>query len=173
MKQLIDAIMRYIEYIPPIVCTLFALLQPTFPFIGVCIFAILVDCYTAWRLAIRLKKRYPDLMKIETCKFQSRKFGKIIDAIIKAFLLISLAYLFDEIIWPMRKLYLDNIVAAVFCGWQFISILENISSESDQNWAKILQKYLVNKAERHLGMKIDELKLDNNLTKTKKDNGEH
>lgn len=167
MKQFIDIFFRYI---PPVVCALFALLQPTFPFVGVCIFAILIDCYTAWQLAVRLKKKYPDLIDNKSCKFQSRKSGKIIDTTIKAFLIISLAFLIDTIIWPMQKLYLDNIVAAVFCGWQFISILENISSESDQNWAKILQKYLINKAERHIGMKIDELK--NNLTKTK-NNGEY
>ena len=35
------------------------LLEPTVPFAGICLFAILVDCFTAYRLGKRVKKLNP------------------------------------------------------------------------------------------------------------------
>ena len=55
----------------------------------------------------------------------------------------------------MHKLHLTNYTAAICCGIQLWSILENASSENEKIWAKVLQKIMVNKAERHFDIKLD------------------
>ena len=48
-----------------------------------------------------------------------------------------------------KDLYLANWTAIVICSIQLWSILENESSCNDSKWAGVLQKFLVDKAERH------------------------
>lgn len=131
---------------------LIVLLQPTIPFILICLVAILIDCLTAWRLSVRIKLKNGK----STAKFRSKKFGKVIESILEVFAVIVLAHLIDKKIMTMFDgLYLANYVAAVFCFKQVWSILENISSENDAPWAKQLQKIMVNKSERHLDVDLD------------------
>ena len=58
----------------------------------------------------------------------------------------------------MFNLYLPNIVAGIFCFWNFWSILENESSLKDARWAKIMQRILVDKAERHFDIDLKDFK---------------
>lgn len=136
---------------------LLVLLQPTFPFILICLAAILIDCWTAYRLSHRIKTKTGK----SKAKFQSRKFGKVVESIIEVLLVIVLAHLVDKKIMTMFDgLYLANYVAAVFCFKQAWSILENISSENDASWARALQKIMVNKSERHWDVDLDGKKED-------------
>ena len=132
-----------------------AILEPTIDYVAICTLAVMMDCYTAWRLSARVKKAHPDA---NDGKFKSRHGRRIFGTILKIYSLIVLAYLVDTVIFPWTVLYLPNIVAAAFCFIQVWSILENESSCNGSRWAKMAQKILVNKAERHFDIDLNELK---------------
>ena len=148
-----------------IIAMIVAYLKPTFPFILVCSVAILFDCFTAFTLNKRLKVKFPDKA---TGKFQSKLALKVIDNLIKIYALIFLAYIIDKEIFVMADLYLANYVAAIFCIFQIVSILENQSSCNDARWAKIAQKFLISKVARHLEM--DEEEINKVLNESKENN---
>ena len=127
------------------------LLQPTIPFTILCFVAVVIDCYTAWRLAKRIKHRHPDWPdeKIHD-KIESDKLKKIFPTMLIIASLIVLLQGIDMWIFPFVELHLANWIAGAFCGVQVWSILENESSENDNSWAKVLQKIMVNKASRHV-----------------------
>lgn len=134
---------------------LVALLQPTVPFIIICTIAILFDCYTAWSLSRRVKKKYPGA---NDGKFKSRYAGRVFVTLIKVYALTILAYLVQTFILEGIPIKLANIVAAAVCFWQVWSMLENESSCNDAKWAKIAQRILVDKTERHFDIDLSELK---------------
>lgn len=136
---------------------LVALLQPTVPFIIICTIAILFDCYTAWSLSRRVKKKYPGA---NDGKFKSRYAGRVFVTLIKVYALTILAYLVQTFILEGIPIKLANIVAAAVCFWQVWSMLENESSCNDAKWAKIAQRILVDKTERHFDIDLSELKED-------------
>nr|DAO06531.1 MAG TPA: holin [Caudoviricetes sp.] len=134
---------------------LVALLQPTVPFIIICTIAILFDCYTAWSLSRRVKRKYPGA---NDGKFKSRYAGRVFVTLIKVYALTILAYLVQTFILEGLPIKLANIVAAAVCFWQVWSMLENESSCNDAKWAKIAQRILVDKTERHFDIDLSELK---------------
>jgi hypothetical protein bfra3_11911 len=134
---------------------LVAMLQPTVPFIIICTIAILFDCYTAWSLSRRVKKKYPGA---NDGKFKSRYAGRVFVTLIKVYALTILAYLVQTFILEGLPIKLANIVAAAVCFWQVWSMLENESSCNDAKWAKIAQRILVDKTERHFDIDLSELK---------------
>ena len=134
---------------------LVAMLQPTVPFIIICTIAILFDCYTAWSLSRRVKKKYPGA---NDGKFKSRYAGRVFVTLIKVYALTILAYLVQTFILEGIPIKLANIVAAAVCFWQVWSMLENESSYNDAKWAKIAQRILVDKTERHFDIDLSELK---------------
>lgn len=133
------------------------MLQDISMLVIVCTFAVALDCISAIKLARRVKK-----LGKGTGKVTSEKGSKIISTLVTIYSLISLAYLLDTYVATMLDLYLENIVAGIFCFWHMWSILENESSANSSRWAKILQRILVDKAERHFDVKLDELKSNNN-----------
>ena len=132
-----------------------AYLQPTFPFVLICTLAVIVDCYTAFKLSKRVKKHHPEA---NDGKFKSNYAKRIFNTILKIYVVIVLAYLIDDFIFPFANLYLANITAGIFCFIQIWSILENESSENDNRWAKTLQNIMVNKAERHFDVDLTDFK---------------
>jgi hypothetical protein len=132
-----------------------AYLTPMLPFSIICTLLILADCYTAWELSRRVKKKYPGRA---AGKFKSQAMGKVFVSMIKAFTAIILASLVENIIFEGSPVRLPNIVAGTICFWQVWSILENESSCNDAKWAKILQKIMIDKTERHFDIDLSELK---------------
>lgn len=132
-----------------------AFLKPTIPFMLICMIAILCDCYTAWTLSRRVKKKFPGS---NDGKFKSVYFGKVIMTMIKVCALIVLAFCIDKYIFPDINVRLANIVAGAVCFWQIWSMLENESSCNNAKWAKIAQKILVDKTERHFDIDLSDLK---------------
>jgi hypothetical protein len=53
---------------------------------------------------------------------------------------------------------LPKIFAGIVIFWQLWSILENESSCSSANWAKVLQKIMVDKTSRHFDVDLSDLK---------------
>lgn len=133
----------------------FALVQPTWPFIIICTLAVLVDCYTAWALSKRVKRTFPEA---NDGKFKSRYAGRVFETLIKIYILIVLAYLIQTFIFEGLPVRLANIAAGAVCFWQLWSILENESSCNTARWAKVAQRVMVDKTERHFDIDLSALK---------------
>ena len=131
-----------------------ALLHPTFPFIAVCTLMVLADVYTAWSLSRRVKRKFPNA---NDGKFKSVYFGRVFMTLIKIYVLIILSFLMERYIFEGFQIKLVNITAGAVCFWQLWSMLENESSCSDEKWAKVLQKVLVDKTARHFDVDLSVL----------------
>lgn len=147
-----------VKYLLCLGAALLAYFEPMIPFILGCFIAVIFDCISAFLLARRVAKKYPE--KVSQSKFNSESAKKIIDTVMKISMVVIMAYFIDNSIITFVDIYLANIVSAVFCMIQIVSVLENISSCSDERWAKILQKILVDKTARHLDidLSVDDLK---------------
>jgi len=146
------------NHIKPLFATMagaVGILKPTVPFAGVLLFAILLDCLSAFYLSRRLRKKYPDRV---TGKFRSDYALKMLKTFMEMYSVIVLVFLVETYVIPMHQWNLTNYVAAICCFIQLWSFLENRSSENDRSWAKMFQRIMVNKAERHFDIKLDELK---------------
>lgn len=144
-----------LRWIISLISGLFAYIQPTYVYLYVCFFAILLDCYFAWDLARRVTKKYN--LPSDLGKFQSRKSSRLFFSTLpKVYGLILIMYFMDKVLIPFQDLYLANITALVFCAQEVYSCLENWSSENGNSFARLLQKVMVNKAERVTGMPIQE-----------------
>ena len=132
-----------------------AMIRPTFPFILVCTLAVLAACYTAWSLSRRVKKRFPGA---NDGKFKSNYAGRVFITLIKVYSLTILVHLIDAMVFPEIALHLPQVVAGAVCFWQIWSMLENESSCNDAKWAKIAQRIMVDKTERHFDIDLHELK---------------
>ena len=141
---------------------LFALIEPTLPYMFVCTLAIFYDCYTAWQLDRRVRVKYGNSAPKNTGKFKSSHFGRVIITLIKVYALIILAYFIQMYITVGTPIDMTKVVAGAVCFWQFWSILENESSCNDATWARVAQKVLVDKTERHLGIDLSLLKKEEN-----------
>ena len=132
-----------------------AMIRPTFPFILVCTLAVLADCYTAWSLSRRVKKRFPGA---NDGKFKSNYAGRVFITLIKVYSLTILVHLIDAMVFPEIAFHLPQVVAGAVCFWQIWSMLENESSCNDAKWANIAQRIMVDKTERHFDIDLHELK---------------
>lgn len=134
-----------------------AIIEPTYPYLFICTFMILADCYTAWALSKRARKAHPKKVSKDGKKFKSHNFGKVIVTLLKAYALIIMAFLIQSHItdgWPVD---LTKVAAGAICFWQLWSILENESSCNGAKWAKMLQKILVDKTSRHFDIDLSDL----------------
>lgn len=137
---------------------LISVIKPTLPIVTICVVMILWDCYSAWELSRRVKKRFPGA---NDGKFKSNYAGRVIVTIIKSFAAIVLAkFIQEHITDAFFVIELPKLVAGVICGWQAWSILENESSCNDARWAIILQKIVIDKTERHFDVDLSELRKD-------------
>lgn len=150
-KQTFSYLSRLLTFI---LGAVYALIHPAIPFILVCLFAILVDCFTAWRLARRVKIKHGR----NDGKFKSEHAKRIFSTFLIICLVVFLCHLIDTEILYFADLHLVNIVSGAFCFVQLLSILENESSLNNSSWAKVLQKILVDKAQRHFNVDISEVK---------------
>lgn len=130
-----------------------SMIQDISMLVVVCTLAVLLDCISAISLARRVKK-----LGKGSGKATSEKGLKILNTLLTIYSLIMFAYLLDMYVVTMLELYLENIVAGIFCFWHLWSILENQSSANNSRWAKVLQKILVDKAERHFDVDLKEFK---------------
>ena len=152
IKQIIAVIGKYIVGMIGAIC---AFLEPTVPFILICTLAVLCDCYTAWALSRRVKNKYPGA---NDGKFKSNYAGRVFLTLLKVYALTVLAFLIENFIFDGLPVKLANIVAGAVCFWQIWSMLENESSCNEAKWAKIAQRILVDKTERHFDIDLSELK---------------
>ena len=154
-NQFISEILRWVF---TSIGALVAILEPTLPYILICTVMILADCFTAWSLARRARKAFPDKISDEGWKFKSRHFGEVLVTLMKSWAMIVLAFLMQRHITDGMPVDLTKIAAGAICFWQLWSILENESSCNGAKWAKTLQRILVDKTSRHFDINLDNLK---------------
>ena len=74
---------------------------------------------------------------------------------------IFLAVIIDnDLLAHMGELHLANYLAVIYCSVQFVSILENESTCNGAAWARVVQKIVADKTERHFNIKLKELMAD-------------
>ena len=137
---------------------MFAIIEPAMPYMLICTLAIFYDCYTAWQLDRRVRAKYGSDAPKHTGKFKSSHFGRVILTLVKVYALIILAYFIQLYITIGMPIDMTKVAAGAVCFWQIWSILENESSCNNATWARLAQRILVDKTERHLGVDLSELK---------------
>lgn len=152
MQNILPTLTRWLS---AFVGLLWCYVAPTVPFILICAFAVLIDCFTAWRLNRRIRKKYSK--DVADGKLKSSHMSKMISDLVVVFLCIVLAHHVDiSLLAHWGGIHLANYVAAVFCLTQIVSILENESSCNGATWAIVAQKILADKTNRHLEIDITE-----------------
>lgn len=126
-----------------------AVMEPTISFAAICLFAILIDGITAWRLGCRVRKYHPDKVHHDEGKVRSSYARRMFFTLFIIYSCTVLGWLIDTKMLPFADLYLANFISGGFCLVQLLSVLENESSCNDARWARVLQRVLVNKAARH------------------------
>lgn len=151
------------SFITALICNAFLTIAPL---AVLCFVLVLIDCFTSWRLACRLRQQGKS-----SGKFRSDKFGRAVvemSIIIPTALLV--AHFVQLYIFEGSNFHLPQITAGVICFWQIWSILENISSGNrEAAWAKILQKVMIDKAERHLDIDLTDFKQNINEKANERD----
>ena len=84
--------------------------------------------------------------------------AKVIRTLLEVYALIVFAYLAEQIIFEELPVRLINVASGAVCFWQGWSVLENTSSCNDAKWARIAQKIMIDKTERHFDIDLSELK---------------
>ena len=142
---------------------LWCYIEPSLNYISVCFFALILDCYTAWRCNRRIYMRYREAIKRNPkCKMdgklRSKKMAKMVQDFSVLIMAIFLAEVIDcDLLAHMGELHLANYLAVIYCSVQFVSILENESTCNGAAWARVMQKIVADKTERHFNIKLKEL----------------
>lgn len=146
------------QYLLSICTGLLLAVETSLLFFIPCLIATALDVWSAYCLGKRVHIKYPDR---SDGKFKSEYKFRIMYTMIVAFILIILANYVDMYVIKNTDAAVRFVLAAFFV-YQGISILENWSSENDNKSAKILQKILINKAERHFNVDLSDLKKEDN-----------
>lgn len=156
-----------------IVAALWYAIEPSLSFFYVCVLAVILDCLTAYRLNRRIRKMYS--ADVADGKLKSSHMSKMVTDLAVVFACIVLAYHIDNnLLAHLGNLHLANYVAAIFCGVEAVSILENESSCNGKPWAKVLQQFLADKTIRHLNIDEETFQKYKDILKDRKeDKSEH
>lgn len=132
-----------------------ASVEPTLPYAFLCVFAVLLDCLTAWRLNRRIKRLSPEATD---GKLKSSHMSKMITDLLVVWLCMLLANGVDQqILGHFGNLHLAQYVAAIFILTTAVSIAENESTAKNSTWARLLQKIVASKLSRHTDIPEDEI----------------
>ncbi len=139
-----------------------AFVGPVVPYGALCTAMVIADLISARMLAHRVKRRHPGSTTNEATKLSSRRLGDAIVSLIKIYVLLLLSHGIDcVIVGDSAQVSILKFASALVCFWQLWSILENEASSNDALWARIAQRILVDKTERHLGIDLSEVKKQN------------
>lgn len=136
------------------VSAIFAIIQPALPYLLICTGFVFLDCYSAWKLAQRVKKTHP---RRATGKLRSEKMRHVFVTLIEVYAVVLLVYFAQVHIADDLPVNITKVVAGAVCGWQFWSYLENTASCNGAKWARTARKILIDKTERHFDINISDL----------------
>lgn len=131
------------------------------PLFLLCVGFILLDTVSSCQMQRRLSRMNPAHDK-NLGKFRSDKFKDTISTVLYLMLALILAGATDKLIFHGEENLLPRFITGMFVGWQAWSFLENISSGRDAPWAKLLQRIMVDKAERYTGISFEEFRKHTN-----------
>lgn len=131
---------------------LVASFEATALFFNLALLVIVIDVLSAYMLGRRVHRKYPDRAD---GKFKSEYKFRILFTFIIFMLAMMAGHIVDI------HIIQNGIKAQAFVVWVFIfyecwSIGENWSSENDSLLARVMQKVMVNKADRHFNLGIKE-----------------
>jgi len=147
---------RLLQYLTSIGGGLLLAFETSIPYFIPCLIAVIIDVYTAWMLGCRVHKKYPNRAD---GKFKSEYKFHILVTMIVCLLAIIVANHVDVYVIKDSDIA-ERFIVGVFLFYQIWSILENWSSESDNKIAKALQRIMVNKAERHFNVPLEDIMLN-------------
>jgi hypothetical protein len=152
-----------IKYLTAFATSLVAMILDARWMLVIMTFAVIADCITAYRLSRRVRKKYPDKSQPNDGYFSTEKATSKAYRLLAYLGSIIFALILDSKVMVMWDgIYLANYVTVLFCVLEAISCLENESSCSDSRIALFLQKILVDKTQRHLGIDLNPLIKDKN-----------
>ena len=152
---------KAIQYTVCIAAGLLAAFETTIDFFMPCLLSIVLDIISAWFLGRRVHRKHPELCD---GKFKSEYKFRVMYTLIIIFIVVILSAYVDRIVLRGADVAVRFSVA-MFLAYELWSCLENWSSENDKPWARVLQRIMVNKAERHLSVPLADLLLNNNNEK--------
>lgn len=151
------------RWLMTLLSALFAIVQPALPYFLICLGFVMLDLYSAWRLAKRVSRKYPEKA---SGKFLSEKLGPVFRTVAEICVVVLLAHFAQTYITDEMPFNLTKIVCAAICGWQFWSYLENSSSCNGAKWAQAARNIFIDKTERHFDIDL------HNFQRTDKDTSE-
>jgi hypothetical protein len=154
---------KLLQYLASIAGGLLIAFESSIVFFVPCMIITGMDVYSAYRLGKRVSEKHPDK---SDGKFKSGYKYRIIYTMIIVFLGIITAHYADVHVLKDTDTAVRSFIG-VFFVYQIWSILENWSSENDNKFALVLQRIMVNKAERHFNIEISDILLNE---KKKKEN---
>lgn len=160
------ALSKALQYTASVAGGLVLAIEGTVDYLAPCLVAIVVDVYTAWGLGKRVALKHPDRAD---GKFKSEYKWRILQTLLVIFVALLLAHLVDQILggeaWAVR------FTSGAFLFYQVWSILENWSSERPESnrLARYLQRVMINKAERHMGVDLSDILRTDAPTQTDED----
>ena len=140
------------KYLLAMITALIVFVEPTLNFLYAIVVVITIDCFSAYNLNRRIKKKFPNYA---TGKLESKKALKVIYTIGKVYGVILIIWFIEKNIIKDLSFDVTKYVAALFCFIELISVLENESSCNNAWWARLLQKVLMDKTKRHFDIDID------------------
>lgn len=166
MEKLTSKLLQYITSIGGgILCAFEGSIDYLFP----CLMVVLLDVFTAWSLGRRMHKKYPEHAD---GKFKSNGKWRVLETLMCIFICVILANFVDTLILRQGNEIAARFSVGMFIGYELWSCLENWSSENDNKLAKILQRVMINKAERHLQVPLKDILMPEEKSNTNKERKE-
>lgn len=138
-----------------IASALFTIIEPAVPYLLICTGFIFLDCYSAWRLAQRVRTAHPDKA---SGKLRSDRLRNIFRTLVEVYAVVLLVYFAQIHIAGELPFSITKVVAGAVCGWQFWSFLENSASCNGAKWAVAARRILIDKTERHFDIQLSDIK---------------
>ncbi len=154
MKKLIAQ--KLLQYASSLLGGLLIAFETSIDFFIPCLIAVVLDVISAWFLGRRVHQKYPEK---SDGKFKSEYKRRILFTMIIVWLCIILANYVDTAVRHSGDGLAVRFAVGVFLFYEIWSCLENWSSENDQPIARALQRIMVNKAERHLNVPLEDILL--------------
>lgn len=140
-----------------------AAIEPALPYLLICTGFIFLDCYSAFRLAQRVRKKHPERA---SGKLRSERMRHIFGTLIEVYVVVLLVHMAQIHIADDLPVNITKIVAGAVCGWQFWSYLENSASCNGRKWAKTARRIFVDKTSRHFDINLTELTTNEQCAKS-------
>lgn len=144
---------------------LWAWVEPTVPFLVVCLAVKALDVYTAITRNHRILAQYereliahPEAQhKKVSGKLCSQHLGRLFHSVLVIFALVVIAHWIGILCPSVTPFPLEQAVAAAFAAAQVLSVLENECCCSQDRFAHVLRHYLIDKCKREYGVSIKQL----------------